>query len=182
MHRGIEQRRLKRVNFPVYLLFLLCFFLLFLVPAPASAETSFQTVWTRQPGTSTSDYSNAMAKDYTGNIYVAGETYGTFDANTNIGYLDVVILKVAPDGTKLWSRQIGSSAYDHAQGVAVDSAGYVYVTGYTYLTFDNNVNMGALDIFIVKYSPDGTKLWSRQIGSSGTDYAYGISLDAAGNA
>jgi hypothetical protein len=34
--------------------------------------------------------------------------------------------------------------------------------------------------FIRKIKPDGKPLWTRQLGSSGNDYAYGVAIDKLG--
>jgi hypothetical protein len=68
-------------------------------------------------------------------------------------------------------------AEDAGSAVAVDSAGYVYSTGYS--TGTN----GEFDYLTVKYSPSGGIVWSARYdgpGHSG-DMAKGIAVDGAGN-
>jgi uncharacterized protein (TIGR03437 family) len=89
--------------------------------------------------------------------------------------------------------QVGTS-----QGLAVDSAGSVYVTGYTYsIDFPTKnpylgappakvagVNPGQWpSAFVTKFSPDGSSLvYSTYLGGNGYDNAYAIAVDSSGNA
>lgn len=40
---------------------------------------------------------------------------------------------------------------------------------------------GATDLYLAKYSANGSRAWIRQFGTSGQDYAYGIATDSGGN-
>jgi len=68
---------------------------------------------------------------------------------------------------------------DRGQGVAVDGAGNVIVTGYFGGTADLGggltVSSGDLDAFLIKQSPEGTPIWERALGDWWTG---GISVDA----
>jgi hypothetical protein len=61
--------------------------------------------------------------------------------------VEVIVKQVS----KLWTKQIGTSSYDFGIGVAVDSFGNIYVTGYTYGGLDGNTHAGEGDIFLIKY-------------------------------
>ena len=88
-----------------------------------------------------------------------------------------------------------------SQGLAVDSAGSVYVTGYTKsIDFPTKnpyqsappakgpagspVSPGIWpSAFVTKFSPDGSSLvYSTYLGGNGSDYAYAIAVDSSGNA
>jgi len=88
-----------------------------------------------------------------------------------------------------WTQQLGTTSPDEAFGVATDAAGNVYMTGYTAGGLDGNVNAGSTDLVVVKYSANGNKLWTKQLGStpiaslsSGSDVATGIATDTDGSA
>ncbi len=146
----------------------------------ASATGSAQIIeWTRQFGTSRTDYGYAVAASGTA-VYVAGGvTNGAFPDSTNAGRSDAFVRKFDVDGRALWTRQFGTSEEDAAQGVAADSTG-VYVTGYTYGALQGN-NAGGCDVFIRKYDPEGNLLWTRQFGGSGAadDFGTSAALDGA---
>ncbi len=82
-------------------------------------------------------------------------------------------------GQLQWTRQWGTPVGDYGMAVAVDGNGQILVAGYTYGGMDGNVNAGAVDVFLVKWNPDGTKAWTRQWGTAGNDYGYGVAVDAA---
>ena len=63
----------------------------------------------------------------------------------------------------------------------MDSSDNIYVTGYTYGGLDGNSHSGSSDPFVVKYNSSGTKQWTKQLGTSSDDRAYGVAVDSSGN-
>ncbi|MDH5270139.1 MAG: T9SS type A sorting domain-containing protein, partial [Candidatus Krumholzibacteria bacterium] len=99
---------------------------------------------------------------------------------------DIFRVKFNPYGAHLWSMSFGSTGGDQGVDVAVDNAGSIFVTGYfeDIVEFGGGalVSNGGRDIFVVKFSFDGTHMWSRSYGSSfGNDEGHGIAVDGAGN-
>lgn len=78
-------------------------------------------------------------------------------------------------------KQTGTSNRDDVYGIAISADGGLYITGYTTGTFDNMLNYGMQDVYIMKYNLNGEKLWIKQYGTSSEDYASGISVDNYGN-
>ncbi|HUT40604.1 MAG TPA: DUF4347 domain-containing protein, partial [Gammaproteobacteria bacterium] len=85
---------------------------------------------------------------------------------------------------------LGGTGYDTVEGVAADSAGNVYITGWTGSTdfptsvgaLDQSYGGGSYDMYVAKLSPDGsTLLYSTFIGGTGNDTANAIEVDASGN-
>lgn len=143
-----------------------------------------------------------IAVDSTGSAYVAGftdspeggfpETVGP-DLSFNAGTWDAFVAKVSPDGSALeYAGYIGGAGRDEATGIAVDSTGSAYVSGFTNsdeASFPETVgpdlsfNGGTFDAFAAKLSPDGSALmYAGYVGGSGLDQANGIAVDSAGNA
>jgi hypothetical protein len=137
--------------------------------------------WTKQLGSSSRDHARGVVTDSSGNVYVTGDTYGGLDNNTNAGSNDLFVVKYLDNGTKQWTKQLGTSSTDLANGVATDSSGNVYVTGGTYGGLDGNTNAGNSDLFVVKYNSSGTKQWTKQLGSVSSDYDYGVATDSSRN-
>ncbi len=88
------------------------------------------TLWVRRyngPG-NLDDYAYALALDGSGNVYVTGLSYGSGT------YYDYATIKYAPNGDTLWAIRYNGTlnSTDEATALALDSAGNVYVTGYSW--------------------------------------------------
>ena len=129
----------------------------FLVKYNSSGEKQ----WAQQLGTDTDDQGEGVTVDSSDNIYVIGNTSGGLDNHTNSGGTsngdkwDFFLVKYNSSGTKQWTQQLGTSSDDSGKGVTVDSSNNIYVTGFTSGGLDGNTNLGARDIFLVKYNSDG---------------------------
>ena len=71
--------------------------------------------------------------------------------------------------------------FDSANGVAIDGAGNVYVTGQTEGALTGQTHLGGGDVFVRKYDADGEEVWTRQFGTPKFDSANDIAVDGAGN-
>jgi hypothetical protein len=144
-------------------------------------NSSGKKLWTKQLGTSKHDRARGVATDSSGNVYVTGDTYGGLDGNTSAGSNDLFVVKYNSSGTKQWTKQLGTSSTDLANGVVTDSSGNIYVAGGTYGGLDGNTNTGNSDLFVVKYNSSGTRQWTKQMGSSSLEYDYGVATDSSRN-
>jgi len=136
-------------------------------------------IWIKQ---TLSGYLMSSTVDPSGNIYITGSTFKDFTGTGNAGGKDVFIMKYDTFGNQIWVAQFGSAADDEGYGIAVDSAGNSYVTGYT--KFDlagTNTRIGYKDIFIAKYDTFGNQIWIKQFGSANDDIGSYIAVDSAGN-
>jgi len=149
---------------------------------------------------------NAIAVDSSGSAYVAGTTYCTdfpttvpaFQMSNNAGPSsspNAFVTKFNAGGSTLvYSTYLGGSRGDQANGVAINSSGNAYVTGYTADTdfptanpiqANNNAsnsNKVGRNAFATEFTPDGSGLvYSTYLGGSGNDTAYGIAVDGFNN-
>jgi beta-propeller repeat-containing protein len=157
------------------------------------------------PGGSTLIYSTylggisgtGIAVDANGNAYLTGATGSNFPTTvgafqtTSGGGSDAFAVKLDPGGSALvYSTYLGGSGFEQGQGIAVDSAGNAYVTGYTLSTnFPTTVGAfqttsgGGFDAYAVKIDPSGSALvYSTYLGGSGRDQGSSIAVDANGDA
>lgn len=87
-----------------------------------------------------------------------------------------------PRVTPMKASLVGTAGEERAGGVAVDAAGNVYEALAAEGAVDGQPYAGAKDVVLIKYDPAGARLWTRQLGTSGTDRAYGVAFDPGGNA
>ena len=78
----------------------------------------------------------------------------------------------------MWSVLVGSSSNDYGRAVVVDSARNVYVSGYTDGELPGATSLGSVDGVLMKYDKDGVQQWLIQLGSTGSDRAYGLQIDS----
>ena len=152
-------------------------------------------------GGSDYDYAYGVAVDSSGSAYVTGTTisadfptasplYGTRNGLNS----DAFVTKMSADGSSLiYSTYLGGSQVDQANGIAVDSAGSAYLTGYTYSNDFPTANPfqgwgGGIaglntDAFVSKLSPLGDALvYSSYLGGTVDESGSGIAVDSVGSA
>lgn len=116
------------------------------------------------------DKAKAIKVDADGNVYVTGQSWNGFST-------DFVTIKYDVNGNRLWRRiSTVPAVEDTPVGLAVDSAGNVYVSG----TSDNGANY---DYVTIKYNANGGELWVKSYNSrfNSYDIAKAMAVDAAGN-
>ncbi len=146
-------------------------------------------VWSKRYGSTLVDFGRELAVDASGNAYLAGFYSGTVDFGggplMSAGGLDVFVLKLDASGGFLWSKRLGSTSNDECEGLALDNAGNIVITGY----FSGSVDFGGgpimsagnQDIFLAKYDANGAHVWSRRVGGTAYDYASAVACDLSGN-
>lgn len=142
------------------------------------------------------EYFEAMTVDDAGRIYVVGETKsddfptttGAFDLTYNQNS-DAFVFKLSAAGDSLeYGSYIGSNQWDRGTGVAVDTGGCLYLTGYTASTgfprtfesYDPSHN-GQRDAFVVKIDIVQNQLmYGTFLGGAGDDRGQDILLQESG--
>ena len=107
-----------------------------------------------------------IAMDSSNNIYVAGTYYTGGGSDRNW-----LIMKLNNSGSLTWAREMTGSSDDLVTGIAVDSSGNVFVSGYN---FSNQAG-------IVKYNTSGTFQWHRKLDGTSWEYSGGVAVDSSGN-
>ena len=101
------------------------------------AVTDPVPAWHTYMGSAGDDYSNAIALDANGNIYLAGwsaATWGT-PINPHSGGQDCFVAKLNSSGVLQWHTFMGAAGDDHGKGIALDASGNIYVGGYSNATW-----------------------------------------------
>jgi photosystem II stability/assembly factor-like uncharacterized protein len=144
------------------------------------------------------DYANGIAVDSSGNAIVVGQTASSSFPTVNAlqpalsGTKDAFVTKFNATGNALlYSTYLGGSgSLDVAYGVAVDSSGSAYVSGWTtsanfptlnpFQSAIGDTNEG--DAFVTKLNSSGAMAYSTFLGGEGRDIGYGIAVNGSGNA
>lgn len=150
-------------------------------------------LWAKSAGGINDDEGTSIATDNSGNTYVTGSfqgtaTFGTINLTSSGGF-DIFAAKLNSAGNWIWAIKAGGTDDDRGAGIAVDSAGNVYLTGYyggysgqsaTFGTI-TLTNSGYHDIFVAKLNSGGNWLWAQRAGGSNNELAYSIAVDSAAN-
>lgn len=149
-------------------------------------------------GGSQGDRANAIARDESGAVYVAGYTASSDFPTKNAlqptltsGFRSVFVSKFDANGTTLiYSTFLGGETSYEAHDMAVTPSGEAVIVGVAgpgWPTTSGAAQVthggGGIDAFICKLSADGsTLLYSSYLGGAGEDQAMAVALDSLGNA
>lgn len=145
-------------------------------------DSAGNVVRTKQLGVAgKSTAATGVAVDASGNVYVAGFTYGGLSGNTLTGTQDMFVTTYDSAGNWVRTKQLGATnTITAANSVAVDSNGNILVAGSTYGNLAGLT--GVQDFFVTTYDSTGTLLRTKQLGASGTyTEANGVAIDANRN-
>ena len=169
-------------------------------------------VYSTYLGGDAADVAGGIAVDPSGNAYITGYTFSTnfpthnplpSHGSTLAGSNDVFVAKIGPGGSPLvYSTYLGGTNADEGEGIAVDAAGFAYVTGFTASTnfpminaLQTNINHSTnavhdfrgksvpYDAFVAKLATNGSSLvYSTYLGGTNVDAGFRITCDLSGNA
>ena len=94
-------------------------------------DSSGNVLWTRLLGGIGEDYSNGLALDAAGNVWIGGYTTGTFGGRTSAGGIDAYVALYDITGNLLDTHFWGTSFDDLILGLAASPDGSVSLSGYT---------------------------------------------------
>jgi peptidoglycan hydrolase-like protein with peptidoglycan-binding domain len=154
-----------------------------------ASSSSSQSYFAVTFGGTNNNQGESIAVDSSGNIYITGYFYETVDFGggnvTSAGSTDIFVLKLNSSGTFQWVNTYGGTSFDFGRGIAVDSSGNIYITGYFYETVDfgagNITSSGSADIFVLKLNSSGTFQWVSTYGGTSGDVGEDITVDSSGN-
>jgi hypothetical protein len=119
-----------------------------------------------------SDWENGESVQQTtdGGYILVGHTFSnyTFD-------YDIVLTKTYPDGSIHWQKFFGGDDWDLAYSVKQTSDGGYIVAGYTY-SYGN----GESDVYLLKVSSNGSKMWDKYFGGDFWDEGYSVQQTSDG--
>jgi hypothetical protein len=134
---------------------------------------------------------NGVQREVAGNYVVRGKREVGFAVGDYDASLPLVIDPVLVYSTYFGGSSSGEAAYD----IAVDADGNAYITGETNSSnfpttagafqpiYHSDFGGGVAEAFITKFNPAGTALvYSTYLGGGNHDRAFGLAIDAEGNA
>jgi hypothetical protein len=146
-------------------------------------------LWVKRIGGRDVDAFHHVAVDRSGNIFATGVFGQTADIggqeHETRGLDDIFLLKLGPDGSRLWSKTYGYIGRDYGRAIAVDTEGNVLFL----CEFSNKIDFGGgeiesngnRDIALAKLTPNGDQIWAKQFGNDMDELAVGMAVDPAGN-
>lgn len=139
-------------------------------------------LWATYYGGISTENAHGVAVDSDGNVFLAGTTGSEADIafngyqNTGGGSNDAFLAKFNSAGVRQWATYYGGAQHEVGRNCAVDAANNVYLTGGTKSSsaiamggHQNSHGGGNYDAFLVKFAPDGTRLWGTYYGGSVDD-------------
>ena len=127
-----------------------------------------------------------------------GQPQAVYDDRT----MDAFLVKMNPDGLLTWSTYYGGEYHeedrkaDVGKAVATDEDGNIFLTGYTTSAQDiatngahdtslepgvpDPYNNSVRDAYLVKFDPEGNRLWGTYFGGDGEEIAHDVCVDYAG--
>lgn len=158
-------------------------------------DPSGNVVWAKRAGGEWTDQGSAIATDANGNTVITGYfnsstiTFGNITlTNTSSGDADMFVVKYDSFGNVLWAKSSGGTSLDAGNGIAIDTSGNVFVTGFfasSAIAFESttliNQGGGYPDMFVTKYDASGNVIWAKRAGSYLVDEGSGVATDEMGN-
>jgi hypothetical protein len=152
---------------------------------------------------STANYNigHSIVTDRKKNIYTTGYFYTATDFDpgplsftlaTKAGARDIYVSKLDSSGNFIWAKALGGKGGAEGYSIAVDTAGYVYTTGYFKDTTDFDPGPGDyslpgpnfFNVFINKLDPFGNFVWAKSLSalsSGGGSWGQSLTVDKIGN-
>ncbi len=101
---------------------------------------------------------------------------------------DAFLVKFDPDGVRQWGTYYGGAQEDLGWSCAADRSGNVYLSGTTSSPtaiasggHQNSYADGTKDAFLVKFGPEGDRIWATYYGGSSIDDGFHCTTDTLNN-
>ncbi|GEM_PF-1711836 len=137
-------------------------------------DAAGQQLWVARWEEPTTNVPEAIAVDASGNVYVTGTYY-----NSSSFTFDLGTVKYDSAGNEQWVQRFAgalSGSQESVSSIALDSSGNVYLAGSSGLDFAGF----ALDMIIIKYSPDGDELWVTSYDAPTRDFPIDLAVSESG--
>jgi hypothetical protein len=160
----------------------------------ASFDASGKHLWSKVYGDTNSgttwQSAFAVAIGGTGAAFVTGAFYGTMAFGsatvTSAGDGDIFLTRLNTDGSVVWAKRWGGTAWEEGTTVTADAAGNSWIGGGYCGAVDFGAGSG-LDTpwgcngYVLAVDAAGSAQWEFTFGESGDDWVASVRVDASGN-
>lgn len=145
--------------------------------------------WSLRFGGTNLDRVMSTTIDKTGNLYLTGGFSDEVIFGNDTLYSpdrDVFVVKYDSAGQALWAKSLTGNQSDFGQGIVVDHAGQIYLTG-IFMSDSLNIGshtlyrQGSSDMFLLKLDNGGNPIWIQQGGATSTTLGNALALDSLNN-
>lgn len=159
-------------------------------------DSNGQLLWSTYFGGQQVDIGQSVAVADNGDVFISGwtaseenlSTFGVEQTSYGGGQADIFLARFRSNGNRLWCGYLGGENNDFANDLATDPDGNLYVVGSSFSP--NNIGTmgthqpssdGSGDALLVKYNPEGQRIWGTYYGGEEADILNDIAIDANGS-
>ncbi|MCS7078079.1 MAG: hypothetical protein NZ455_15310 [Bacteroidia bacterium] len=139
-----------------------------------------EIVWDKRYGGLTGDIFDSIVPCKDGNYLLIGDSgsdENELKKSPNYGDMDFWIVKITPNGEKIWDVSFGGTVGDALNdGIELKEGGYI-VGGFSYSGAGGSkatVSLGDADYWLVCFDEKGQKNYERAYGAMNAEYLYSI--------
>ncbi len=111
-------------------------------------DSNGNNLWTKEFGSNSYDEGKSIIIDNQKNIFIVGNTQGSFNEFENKGKRDIFLTKLDNLGNIIWTKQWGTNNHDNGNSVTINN-NKIFITGDTEGELNNKKNNGEKDMFLM---------------------------------
>ncbi|MEM7571436.1 MAG: SBBP repeat-containing protein [Bacteroidota bacterium] len=162
----------------------------------AKFDSEGQLLWSTYFGGQQVDIGQSVAVANNGDVFISGwtasednlSTFGVEQTSYGGGQADIFLARFRSNGNRMWCGYLGGDNNDFANDLATDAEGNLYIVGSSFSP--NNIGTmgthqpssdGSGDALLVKYNPEGQRIWGTYYGGEQADILNDIAIDTNGD-
>ncbi len=139
-----------------------------------------QQVWEVRLGGAEFDQAHSVTLDPEGNILIAGNSDSPVSPGKSdppLGGMDIWLVKLAPDGSRVFDKTFGTPNSEFTSGVEVMASGNILISGSSKTSATTEFDTATsreLDFYTLEVSPDGDLVRDQTFGGDVYDRSWGM--------
>lgn len=127
------------------------------------------------------DTITGLQADSSGNLLLAGSTYGNLPGYSSSAIKKGTLYKLDASGNQIWAKELSSGVWNEFDGLVVNASG-IFVVGDTESAYPGASNPNGIDEpFVAEYDTSGNLQWLKQYSSSQDVSPEFLCADESGN-